>query len=359
MKKKTAYSVHKIIHHPELLERMRRREQGYPIQIHFMPQNKCNQNCSFCAYRLDNYKNSKMFNDRECIPREKMLEILADAKAMGVRAFEVTGGGEPLIYPYREEMFEKMIEYGFDIGLVTNGTALTEDLAKLIGPHLTWARVSIDAGTSATYSLVREVDEKHFDKGLNAIRLLSEYCTKPDVVVGAGFVVNNENHHEILQGVKVFKEIGADNVRISAAYTGKGVNYYKDGAIKEGQKQAREAVETLDDDIFTVYNLFDERIQNLEEGVQDYSYCGTKEILCVIGGDMNVYTCCSLAFNPNGLIGSIENRSFKELYDSDMKHKFFDEHKPCNLCKIPCLYETRNKFMLYAIDEEPQHKNFI
>lgn len=354
-----SYSTQKIIHHPELMERLKNREQGYPIQVHFMPQNLCNQNCSFCAYRLENYKNSEEFDDSESIPLDKMLQILDDAKEMGVKAFEVTGGGEPLIYKHREIMFKKMIEYEFDIALVTNGTALTEKLAQQIGDHLTWCRVSIDSGSAETYSLVREVDKKQFYMALKAITLLRKYCTKKDVAVGAGFVVNNENYKEIYDFVEIVKEAGAMNVRISSAYTGQGVDFYNEGVIREASEIALRAQKELQDDDFKVYNLFNERIGNLVSKTQDYSFCGTKEILCVIGGDQNVYTCCSLAFNKEGLIGSIENQSFKELYDSVAKERFFDRHDPRRNCQIPCLYEKRNHFMNYAIDDEPSHVNFI
>ena len=354
-----SYSTQKIIHHPELLERLKNREQGYPIQIHFMPQNICNQNCSFCSYRLENYKNSEMFDDSESIPLDKMLQIMDDAKEMGVKAFEVTGGGEPLLYKHREIMFDKMIEYEFDIALVTNGTALSEALAKQIGEHLTWCRVSIDSGSAETYSLVRDVDKKQFYKALRAIALLREYCTKEGASVGAGFVVNNENYEEIYDAVKLVKEAGAMNIRIASAYTGTGVDFYNEGVIGKASELARLAKEELEEEDFTVYNLFNERIGNLHSLVQDYSFCGTKELLCVIGGDQNVYTCCSLAFNKNGLIGSIKDQSFKELYDSVAKERFYDRHDPRRQCRIPCLYEKRNHFINYALEENPSHINFI
>ena len=354
-----SYSTTKIVHHPELLERMKKREQGYPIQVQFIPENLCNQNCTFCAYRFENYKNSEEFDDSKSIPLSKMLEILDDAKEMGVKAFEITGGGEPLLYKHREIMFEKMIEYGFDIALVTNGTALTEKLARLIGAHLTWVRVSVDAGSAETYSSIRRVDKSHYYKALKAITLLRKYCTKEDVAVGAGFIVTNENYKEIFEGVKILKEAGAMNVRISSVYNNAGVDFYNEGVIKEASELARLTKEELEDEDFKVYNLFTERIGNLQSPDQDYSFCGTKELLCVIGGDQNVYTCCSLAFNKKGLIGSIEKQSFKELWDSLGKQRFFDRHDPRTQCKIPCHYQRRNRFMLYAMEENPSHINFI
>ena len=53
----------------------------------------------------------------------------------------------------------------------------------------------------------------------------------------------------------------------------------------------------------TVHDLFDERLENCRVGFQDYDYCGSKDVLCVIEGEQKVYTCCTLTGDPRGLLG--------------------------------------------------------
>jgi radical SAM protein with 4Fe4S-binding SPASM domain len=114
-----------------------------------------------------------------------------------------------------------------------------------------------------------------------------------------------------------------------------------------------------EDERFQVVNLFDERIANLGQGVQDYPFCGVKELICVVGGDGGVYTCCSWAFHENGYLGNIRERRFQDLWFSPEKIEFFRQHDPRKVCRIPCLYEQRNKFINYVLEREPVHVNFI
>jgi len=346
------------MYHPEILCKIKNNEQPYPIQIHLMPDNRCLHNCNTCSYRIPKNKNNQLFDSKSFIPKEKMLSLLKDFKEIGVKAIENTGGGESLLYPYKEIMYEKIIEYGFDYALVTNGTLLTEDLSKLIAPKMSWARISIDAGNEKTYSRTRNAPKSDFKIALNAISLLRKYAKNPQFKLGVGFVINNENYNEIYKACKIFKDMGADNVRISAVFHPQGIDYFNQKSINKGIHLSSLA-EELNDESFTVYNLFNERILNLKHRIQDYEFCGTKEVLCVIGGDCNVYLCCSLAFNKRGLIGSIQNQSFKSLWDSKEKQKMFRDFNAKEKCKCFCLYEKRNKFFNELLFNKPYHINFI
>jgi wyosine [tRNA(Phe)-imidazoG37] synthetase (radical SAM superfamily) len=120
------YSVSKLAHHPEAIAAFRAgRVPAGPVQIHLMPQNLCNHDCSFCSYRLSNWKNSELFNDREHLAWPLLQQTLREAHAMGTRAIELTGGGEPMIYPQVDALLDLIDELGFDLGIVSNGTAIT------------------------------------------------------------------------------------------------------------------------------------------------------------------------------------------------------------------------------------------
>jgi len=287
-----------------------------------------------------------------------MERTLNDFKIMGGKAIELTGGGEPSIYPYFKETFGKIIKYDFDYGLVTNGVVLTEELAKQIAPKMTWARISFDAATEKTYCRLRKAPKEHFRKAIRSLELLKKYAKNPQFKLGFGFVVSNENYKELLLACDLAKSHGADNIRISIVFIEERLGYFKPETIEEGSQIAGEC-SAFEDENFKVYNLFDERLKNIEIGRQDYRFCGTKELLCVIGGDCNVYTCCSLAFNKKGLIGNLKEQSFKELWDSEEKRKMFRDFDASKICSYMCLYETRNKYINSLLKKDPLHVNFI
>ena len=97
------YSTQKINYHPKILQQLKDGKQTYPIQMHLMPNDSCNMNCNFCSYRLEGNKNTELFDKKSNIPLNIMKKTINDFSIMGGRAIEVTGSGEPLLYPHKED----------------------------------------------------------------------------------------------------------------------------------------------------------------------------------------------------------------------------------------------------------------
>lgn len=368
------YSALKIFCHEDILPKIGK-EVVAPRLIQIMPQNLCNHNCEFCSYRRSGNKNNVMFDSKSFIPREKMLEILNDSKDIGVKSFEITGGGEPTIYPYFWEMITRMVKHEFDISIVSNGSNLKDEFIDILSSRLLWARISVDSGRIEDYMKIRRVTEKHWHRAWSSVAALRRRCSHPEFSLGVGYVITNDNYLGISEGVRMAKENGAHNIRISAAFTEKNLDYYKSSGfnsntdfIKFCSHTANESKIKYEDENFKVFNLFDERVDNMASSKQDYPFCMAKEVVCIIGGDSRVYTCCSLAFNHKGFVGDLSNRSFKDLWFSPETKAFFSNHDPRTLCNIMCLYQTRNENYLKFKDKDPKevlagvklkHVNFI
>ena len=137
------------------------------------------------------------------------------------------------------------------------------------------------------------------------------------------------------------------------AFTPQGMSRIGRGAADLVREQLVAARENLEDDTFTVNSLFDERVDNLMSPAQTYAMCAAKEVLCVVGGDQRVYTCCTLAFNAAGLIGSIADKSFRDLWWAAETVEWFENHDARAVCQVPCLYEKRNKTALSLMAKAP------
>lgn len=358
------YATDKLAHHPEALDKMRRKEHQNPIVVHFMPMLACNQRCEFCAYGhrtpsdgSDQYgwKNMALMSD-EFLPREKALELVNDWVVMGVKAVELSGGGEPLIWHFVDEWLRAMAGTSIETSLVTNGTALTKDRADLFAAtRWKWARVSIDAGNRDDYVATRRVPGAHWDLAWRAVdRLLGARIGESDQRVGVGFVVDRKNWRGVYELCGRAKSAGVDNVRIGMAFTPAGLSRISDEAHHKVSLQVEQARAYLEDDTFKVNALFGERCGNLLDRRQDYQFCGVKEVLCVVGGDQRVYSCCTLAFNEAGLIGSIRDQSLQRLWWSPETVAWFDRHDAREACKVECLYESRNKRILRMLDDREE-----
>lgn len=337
------------------------------ISVHLMPQNTCNQRCSFCSYRLPDNKNSFKFDEGVHIPWPDMENLLADFVKMRVQGIEVTGGGEPLAYPHTEKLWEYLNGWEFATALVTNGT-LIKDRAPLLTKKMKWARVSIDSADTKTYAKMRRCPEAHHAKAWKAVELLREHAPDdPDFRLGVGFVLCNENIDQVIPFVERAKESGADNVRLSLCFSDQHLDYFDDKvALRMAVGDSVTAVERFDSPEFRVHNLIPTRFWETNHPEQDYVRCGTKDMLCVVEGECKVYTCCTFTGSVFGLYGKFTEHAegFMGLWnDYKIWRREFDASK---YCKCACLYRDRNLAMNELIDgEEPQvqegmlHKEFI
>ena len=367
----TPYSSWKFVHHPDVMRELQAGSHPSPVQVHFVISDTCNHRCSFCAYRWDGYQSAENFLERDAdgkvtnfnpkrqIPTDKAFEILDDCARMGVRAIQYTGGGEPLMHPEHARLFKRTLALGMDLALVTNGSLLTVPVMDLLG-QAHWVRVSLDAATPHTYSELRRVGVGQFDKTVANIKQLVKVQRRPtsrsDLLVGVGFVVGHGNYHEAVDAIKLCADLGVDNVRISAAFTPEGI-FYHSGYYEQLSEDLREAVAKYARPDFHIFNLFGDRIEDLKQRSPDYQRCYMMQLVPYIGADLNVYRCCMLAYNDQGLLGSIAERSFQALWQSDeviADFAGFDAHD----CP-PCMFNRKNDFIGYCVVNDPQHVNFI
>ncbi len=289
------------------------------------------------------------------IPYGKVVEILDDCREMGVKAIEIAGGGEPTVHPQHLQIFQDVIDRHLDLALVSHGVLLGMAAAKIL-MSAKWVRISIDAGTAATYSAIRGVSASQFDRAIRNVAGLVEQKQKTGscVTLGISFVVTKENYREIAIAAASAKSLGVDTFRISAVFQPEGWRYFAE-IQDEVTAQVQQATQ-LSEDGFRVVTQWAERRDDLTMGSPNYRDCWYQNFTTVIGGDQNVYRCCNTAYNPRGLIGSIRDQSFRSLWNSDEKRQKFNEFdaRGCSLCHV----NTRNR----AINREVRdlgHVNFV
>lgn len=89
-----------------------------PILVEVDPSNACNHGCDFC---LSSYVHS----DRKMLDKETLLRLCRDLNAVGAKAINWTGGGEPTTNPHLQDAIRFIGENtNIKMGLFTNGTLL-------------------------------------------------------------------------------------------------------------------------------------------------------------------------------------------------------------------------------------------
>lgn len=352
-----AYSHLKAFRHPDVLEGIR---QGKPTRlphVELILADLCQQHCSFCAYRIPGYASNQLFDEKRMMPLDKALEIIADCAEIGVQAIQFTGGGEPTIYPTFEPVLQWTLSKGLKFSLVSNGVRITPDLASTIVKG-SWVRISLDAAISVTYCKIRKVHTSHWEKAQTAVQLLrnAKDRLKTDCAIGVGFVVTPENWQEVFAAAELAKKLGADNFRISAQFSQEDEKLFA-GFHAECAKLCKQA-EGLSDGLFTVYNRFGDRLEDLNSGSPEDKLCGYQFFTTYIGADLSMYRCCGYAYNERGLVGSLKGQRFKDFWLSQERfdNQMNFDGRGCERCQ----FRRQNSALAYALDPAPQlHEEFV
>ncbi len=344
------FSSLKAAWHVDRIVDMRAGRDAIPTHLQIVLSDLCNQNCHFCAYRMEGGFSTANFADADgnrnpvrFIPTAKAKEILDDCAALGIGAVEFTGGGEPTVHPDCFEIIGYAQGLGLKTGLVTNGVRM-KDCAALRG--LTWLRISLDAGKSETYQRIR--DSKAWDKVMRNITLAG---TLEGPYVGVGFVITRENYSELIEACQIVKAAGIPYMRVSAMFSDGGADYY--AGLEDEVVRAREQAAALQSDTFKVVDFFGNRISDLKQQAPDYSFCGYQQFVLYVGGDQKVYTCCTNAYTPHGEIGDLKVQSLKDWLGSTKRRDF--DARGCHHCQ----FNDKNRVINYLLEDAPKHVDFV
>lgn len=344
------FSALKAAWHIERIAELRAGRDIVPTHVQLILSDLCNQDCHFCAFRMEGGFATENFadasgnrNPNRRIPTAKAIEILDDCAALGVEAIEFTGGGEPTVHPDCMEIIAHAQARGMKTGLVTNGVKLAPHPAL---ERLSWLRVSLDAGTPETYERIRR--SRAWPQVMRALDYAGALAGP---YVGVGFVVTRENYRELARAAELVRAAGIPYLRVSAMFSDAGAAYY-DGILGEINAQ-RAAAKALEGPGFRVVDFFDDRVADLRAEAPDYAFCGYQQFVLFIGGDLKVYTCCTNAYTTRGEIGDLSGQRFADWIRS---HRRFDfDARSCHHCQFHRVNATVN----YMLERRPAHVEFV
>jgi len=352
------YSQVKMFHFGKKLRDLQNGTISPPIHIRLKPINACNHRCFYCCYRNPDLLLNQRFNEKDMIPHGKMLEIIEDIAIGGVKAVTFTGGGEPLIYPYIIEAVETLVNNDVKIAVLTNGSHLKGDIARSLAERASWVRISIDASDREAYAKSRGVGTDEFDKILCNIENFARQ-KHPGCELGINFIVTQHNVEKVFAFIKLMKERGADHVKVSecvVSISGRRNNQYHAAYFDTVKAQINRAQKELGIDGFGIIDKF----HNFEEEYQKhYSRCPFINFINVIAADLKVYSCQDKAYTESGILGSIEKRSLKELWNSDEYAARLTSLNPSRHCGHHCVQHWKNLMLLDYLDSDKRHLEFV
>lgn len=303
-----------------------------PEKIQVDPEGSCPQKCSFCSYRsagwidMEYYtpewfdgKHERIVPGKSGLSLEVMLRLCDSIKSMGIKETEITGGGEPMVYPYITQMLTSLKNSSTQISLVTNGTNLRKLTPQLIGDNFSWLRISINAATRETYKVVHGVDM--FERVMSDVQQFKERF--PSIKTYVSYCIIPRNMEEIVTATSQAKSIGLDGIKFNAVYTPSG-----DGLLTERQaeqvKEYLQQSEAMADDKFIVKNSFWKRDKY---GINDsFDLCNFAHFMVAVGYNGKVYPCCIVKNRTGYEYGDLNKQNLEEIFAG--RRKYFSETCP-------------------------------
>lgn len=128
-------SAEKILCHLDRLVEFSNTGMLRPVTLDINPTNRCNLNCKFCS--------TGARDKTITLTLEQALLCTREYFGRGLRSVELTGGGEPTLWPHFKEYIQFTKGLGLKLGLITNGLKLHEFSPEVLGVF-DWIRVSLN-----------------------------------------------------------------------------------------------------------------------------------------------------------------------------------------------------------------------
>ncbi|NQU17884.1 MAG: radical SAM protein [Candidatus Saganbacteria bacterium] len=186
---------------------------------------RCNNNCRHCWLRIPADSEEKK---RE-LSFEKIKDIICQARKLGCRRWSISGG-EPMLRPDFEEIFDYITSHSMSYSLNSNGTLITPMIAKLMKKRGT-KMIAVYGATAEVHDHITR-NPGSFDALMRGFAYLKE--------AGAGFIVQlipmKDNYHQFDQMVKLAKSL-SKHYRVGAPWL--YLSAYRDAKANEEIKQQR------------------------------------------------------------------------------------------------------------------------
>ena len=335
-----AYSKLKIFHHRDKMDALLEGRLTAPIAVRVKPTNKCNHGCFYCVYDASFSCIHQEKRRKDEIPLGKIEEILNNFSEMGVKAVIYSGGGEPLFHPNAEDFLEFTVKNKLDLAIISNGQCLNGKKAELLAEHAFWVRLSMDYCDLETFIKTRAGNEKMFKEIIDNIKRFVKMKNK-DCEFELAYNVHEYNYHRIIDSAKFFKDLGFENVRFGPVWKPGFVEYH--AAFRStAEKLLEKAKKEVGDDHFKIGDTYTRDFEM--SGVPDrkYTTCYWMQICPAIGADQVVYTCPNKAYDLTGAIGSLKERSFKDLWQSRKTLEIYKSFNPQESCRHQCTADEKN-----------------
>jgi len=247
-----------------------------PIHASIELTDKCNFRCVYCYRDSSPQKNHFLLG---------AISLLGGLKTLGVRTIELTGG-EPTLHTQFKDILKYSIENFEVVGILTNGTCLTEDILKVTQGFERKIAIQICLDGSCKESVEASTQiEGSYERIVNSIQLVKKY----GLPLRIGMVIDAPSKiNEMEKTLLLAKSLGANSFIVNPVFNfGRGEDVFWNFSLDDNQKFQEELLRLSSDykDFFNVEG------RNLDISISSFNNCGAGHRTIVIDFDRKIRPC--------------------------------------------------------------------
>lgn len=368
------FSPYKWVTHINELTTLAEGGDIFPITVELDLVAYCNHHCGWCVDPL---------HMQNTLERSFVSELLNELKSLGVEGIVFKGGGEPTLYKPFPDVIEEARKFGFEIGIVTNGSRLLKLYHEIV-QNSGYLRVSIDGPTPESHQKIHGSNdfESIIEGTYKAVELRNNLCQRHPII-GFSFAMDYSliglvdkainlgdslGVDYILLRPPFFEEVGRKNTMTIQQKKGLFSAYERESKSYQGKMK-----------VFIDYWISDSEaskfssrcesprrgrfMQQAANGIEHITkMCLASPLLAVITADKKVYPCCNLRFLKEWNVGTIDYKkgnTFKKLWKSDIRKKVIERIHNVECIKFCTHPMSRYNEVIEYLKTSQHHKGFV
>lgn len=270
--------------------------------------NRCNSNCYFCNQLYLRSQNNGF-------DLSVLKQLISDLRDSGLRAVRLSGGGEPTVYPFLEDLLDFLHDSRITIArLNTNGIRLTAELSRLlINCGLKTLQISLQAPTRESWSTVTGLDAREFDRVISNIREFIAIDRNRSVKVHASFIVDVPTFDKIGTMVELCEDL-AVGVAIHGLNNHEYSEFFRTHCLPEFRAQVQSHFRGRDFAASFLQSFLSGYCGLGLHTTNQYPACYAPWTAILVRPDGDAYPCCALAVQ-RFLMGNINSESIGDIWN--------------------------------------------
>ncbi|HUX15199.1 MAG TPA: radical SAM protein [Phycisphaerae bacterium] len=315
----------------------------HPRMVIVYPTYRCNHDCVGCDYAVESMNRAERPAQ---MATEHFRSVLNQFTAIGVRAWEACGGGEPTLHPDLTEMIIHGSWLGLRFGLLTNGTRLAGPLVDVLLDHASYCRVSIEAATRETFDRYKRpaTAEVGFDAVVRNVRDLIRRrdAARSPLVVSYKFAADVNNWRDVAAAFPLAQELGVDSLQFKAIRNVPSeMDAHTTASATALLHQARQDYPDL-----SVLGGFDRHVAD----PADASQCWLSPLAPTVDPRGDVYLCCYYRHRVEShRLGNLFDTPLAEFWGSDEHWRRIQAINPAECVRYDCRFLRYNPAMSEAM----------